>query len=106
MFKNAERNEMNYSGEMYAPIRWKLERLGSDQAKMKGVKGGYGKIINEDERSIVISFKGYGYNSGSRYSRLKAYQPAETFVLMKGEDDWWYYLTSYENRKPKKVINS
>lgn len=105
MFKNAERSRVDYgyTGELNSPRRYKLMRLGDDQAKMSGVEGGFGTILSEDDQCIVIRFKGYSYNPGSRYSGLKSYQPAETYVLLKGEDDWYYYLSSWENRKKKKA---
>ena len=59
-----------------------------------------------NEEIVVVAWKGWGENPGSRYSGLHAYYPAETEVLVldhvdnKGRKNF-RTLTSWQTRPPK-----
>ena len=56
------------------------DKFGRDIVKRVGVQG-EGTILAEDEKTIVVRWKGYGENPGSRYSGLYSYYPSETEVF-------------------------
>ena len=74
-------------------------------------KNGYaeeGRLIAMDEKTVVVAFKGYSENPGSRYSGLRDYYPAMTEVFHYSHtDDFgrrrYVSLIEWQTRAPKKT---
>jgi hypothetical protein len=79
-----------------------------DRVKKVGVQG-EGKLvsISKDRNTVVVAWKGFGWNPGSRYSGFYSYYPAETEVLVYDHTDEhnrrrYRSLISWPTRAPKK----
>jgi len=79
-----------------------------DRVKKVGMQG-EGKLVavSKDENTVVVAWKGYGDNAGSRYSGLYSYYPAETEVFVYDHTDEYGRrryrpLIRWPSRPPKK----
>ena len=79
-----------------------------DRVKKVGVSG-EGKLVamSKDRNTVVVAWKGWGENPGSRYSGLYSYYPAETEVLVYDHTDEhgrrrYHPLVCWVTRTPKK----
>ena len=78
-----------------------------DTIKKDGYTG-EGRILADDEETIVVAWKGYGENPGSRNSMLYSYYPATTEVFVYDHTDdhgrrRYRSLIEWQSRAPKKV---
>jgi hypothetical protein len=83
------------------------ELIRGNPVKRVGVQG-EGKIVaaSRNRETIVIAWKGYGENPGSRYSGLYSYYPATTEVFVLDHVDEhgrkrYRSLIEWQTRKPK-----
>jgi hypothetical protein len=59
------------------------------EVKIHGVAHGPARLVAKNDGFIVVHFKGFSYNPGSRYSGFKSYSPAEFCVYQCGESGWF-----------------
>jgi len=62
------------------------DKYGRDIVTRNGIVG-IGTVIAEDTETLVVRWKGYGENPGSRYSGLYSYYPSTTEVFVYEYDD-------------------
>ena len=91
--------------------RWYRAIIENGEVTISGIDHAYAVVVTEDRLSghIVIAFRGRSENWGSRYSDLRNYSPAETYVFAIEFCDGNRYtlsgLIGWESRS-KKTVNS